>query len=409
MIYKPYDDEAARARQAVLLAITLNSYVYSVFNDVFGEIWSFESAIGIASGESLIANIGFRGDRELISLGSCANLGAKVINGMDTISITEEIYLLLPKELRKFFEKATTVEEVVAYKATSLRWSNQPRLAEYFGVKFNTERLKKKTEEYRDSLSLAEMEISEAEVLIDPNQLSERNSKKISAVALYADLDGFTRYVQLAEENEAVISLVRILHMIRSEFHAVVEQDYPGLVLQHQGDRIFAIVHMPSGDSFEKRCANGLNVAIGIQSSMEHVLNNYLGDRKEIHVAMGVDVGPALVTRLGKKGEREVICLGSKVTSAEQLQLRSQGQEIRVSEKIYDTITSEILKKQFLEDGQEAYVAKGLTFPKLDEMEATEAAKMGLLGSASTDGGVRIEIIDRQRGETVRQRPWYSK
>ncbi|MGH8545762.1 MAG: hypothetical protein ACREX3_19485, partial [Gammaproteobacteria bacterium] len=30
LIYKPYDDEAARARQAVLLAITLNSYVYSV-------------------------------------------------------------------------------------------------------------------------------------------------------------------------------------------------------------------------------------------------------------------------------------------------------------------------------------------------------------------------------------------
>ena len=235
-------------------------------------------------------------------------------------------------------------------------------------------------------------------------------SKKVSAVALYADLDGFTRYVQSAEEDETVISLVRILHMIRSEFHAVVEQDYPGLVLQHQGDRVFTIVHMPPGDSFEKRCANGLDVAIGIQSSMEHVLKDRLGDRKEIHVAVGMDVGSALVTRLGKKGEREVICLGSKVTSAEHLQLQSQGQDIRISKTIYETITSGPLKKQFFEDDQGAYVAKGLTFPKLDEIEATEAAKAGLLGTAATDGGVRIEIIDRQRRESVStQRAWYSK
>jgi class 3 adenylate cyclase len=410
LVYKPYDDEVGRATQAILLAITLNSYVYSAFNDVFGEIWNFESAVGIASGESLIANLGFHGDRELISLGSCANLGAKVINGMDTISITEEIYLLLPKELNAFFLKAAIVEGVTAYRATSLRWSNQPKLAEDFGVEFNTDKLKKKTEQYRDALPLHEMEISDAEVIIDLEQLTERNSKKVSAVALYADLDGFTRYVQSAEEDEAIISLVRILHMIRSEFHAVVEQDYPGLVLQHQGDRIFAIVHMPSGDSFEKRCANGLDVAIGIQSSMEHVLKNHLGDRKGIHVAVGIDVGSALVTRLGRKGEREVVCLGPRVTSAEHLQLRSQGQEIRTSKKIYETITSEPLKRQFLEDDQEAYVAKGLTFPKLDEIEATEAAKAGLLGTAATDRGVRIEITDHRRRESVStQRAWYSK
>src|SRR5262249_19683424 len=161
---------------------------------------------------------------------------------------------------------------------------------------------------------------------------------RTSAVMLYADLDGFTRYVQAVERDEDVESLVRVLHMIRAELHAVVEQDYPGLVLQHQGGRLFAIVHMPPGDGFDKRCANGLATAIGLQSSMEHVLNAYLQDRKDIHLAVGVDVGTVLVARLGKKGVREVVCLGPQVTSAEGLQLRSAGREIRISKAIYETI-----------------------------------------------------------------------
>ena len=132
------------------------------------------------------------------------------------------------------------------------------------------------------------MEISEAQVLVDLDKLSERNSKKTSAVALYADLDGFTRYVREAENDGDVVALVRILHMLRAEFQAVVEQDYPGLVLQHQGDRVFAIAHLPSGDSFDKRCANGLDMVIGIQYSMEHVLNERLRDRKDIDVAVEI-------------------------------------------------------------------------------------------------------------------------
>ena len=78
-------------------------------------------------------------------------------------------------------------------------------------------------------------------------------------------------------------------------------------MLQHQGDRLFAIVHMPPGDRFDKRCANGLAIATGLQSSMEHVLNSYLQDRKDIHLAVGVDAGMVLVTRLGKRGAREVV------------------------------------------------------------------------------------------------------
>jgi class 3 adenylate cyclase len=410
LVYKPYNNEAERAMQAVILAVSLNSYLYDVFNDVFREVRDFDGAVGIAAGECLVANLGFRGGRELISLGSCANLGAKVIDGMDTITITEDAYALLPSALREHFEKSGTVAGAVTYRAMGLRWRERPRLAEAFGVQFDAERLKQRTEEYRDVLPLADMELSEAQVLIDLDALSERTSKRTSAVVLYADLDGFTRYVQAAERDEDVVSLVRILHMIRAELHAVVEQDYPGLVLQHQGDRLFTIMHMPPGDRFDKCCANGLAIAIGLQSSMDHVLNACLQGRKDIHLAVGVDVGTVLVTRLGKKGAREVVCLGPQVTSAEGLQLRSVGRQIRISKAIYESIDDETLKRQFVKDNQSAYVAKGITFPNLDEIEEAVAAQAGMLAAEASTQRLKIEVPGSQHPTySVSPKPWRSE
>ena len=118
--------------------------------------------------------------------------------------------------------------------------------------------------------------------------------------------------------------------MVRQEFHKVISDDYEGLVIQHQGDRVLALVHTPTGgDGHQKRCEIAVDVAIGIQSSMDHVLNKRLGDRqKNLRVAIGLDVGKAVVTRLGKRREKTVVFLGPEVESAEDLQLRSKGQEL---------------------------------------------------------------------------------
>lgn len=126
---------------------------------------------------------------------------------------------------------------------------------------------------------------------------------------------------------------------------------------------------------------------------MEHVLNARLS-RKEIHVAVGLDAGKALVTRLGKKGHREIICLGREVTSAERLQLCSKGHHIRISETVYDALEDEILKEQFACDGED-HVAKRLTFPRLDEIREEKAAREGTLGAAVV--GNRLEATTEAR------------
>jgi class 3 adenylate cyclase len=188
-----------------------------------------------------------------------------------------------------------------------------------------------------------------------------------------------------------------------------VGSDYDGLVLQHWGDCILAILHLPCGDDeHTKRCRKELDIAIGLQSSMEHALNQHLTDRKEIHVAVGLDVGKAFVTRLGKKGRRVTITFGPEVLNAERLQMRTGPKGIRISEAIYEQLDDEDMENEFSEDGG-SYVATGLTFPMLDRLKEEKAARAGTLGSAVREGRVALTPWPRHRpgrGTTAGRGAW---
>ncbi|MBI2480916.1 MAG: adenylate/guanylate cyclase domain-containing protein, partial [Planctomycetia bacterium] len=367
LVFKPYNGkdtpkDGDRAKQAEIHAIMHNTYVFDVFNRVFSDVRDFSSSVGLASGTSYLANIGKTGKRELISLGTCANLAAKIIGGRDSVTITDEMYDLLPDCLQEHFKKHDVVSGVQTYRAIGLRWSRNTDLADELGVEWDEEKWKTETEKHRDNLPLDQITISEATSLIDVSQLTERNCKRTEAVTFYADLDGFTRYVQEAETDDKVISLIRQFHMIRAEFHSVVGTDYDGLPLQHRGDCILGILHLPSrSDDHGKRCQDAVDLAIGLQSSMEHVLKEHLTDREDIHVAVGMDHGKVMVSRLGKQGERITICFGPEVTEAERLQTISAAKQIRISSEIYDQLDDEDLAEEFTKRGS-AYVATNLTF-----------------------------------------------
>lgn len=408
--YKPYDSDdedrdAERVERAVIHAVTHNTYVLDVFNTVIGDVQDFSSAVGLANGTSYIANIGKHGKRELISLGSCANLAAKVIGGKDTITITSSMYALLPTCLQEHFQKSDVIAGVRTYRSTGLRWSGHPELAKELGVIWDEEKWKKKTEGYRDDLPLDQIEISDATALIDVSLLTERNCKRTSAVSFYADLDGFTRYVQEAETDEKVVSLIRQFHMIRAEFHAVVGADYNGLVLQHRGDCILGILHLPCGDdNHGNRCQRAVDIAMGLQSSMEHVLKEHLADRKDIHLAVGLDVGKAFVTRLGKKGQRISICFGPEVSEAERLQQLSSAKQIRISKEVYGQLDDTDVQEEFKKSGT-SYVATDLTFPKVDEKKEEKAAEQESLGASVEDGHIRVTT---SAATAAAARPWHN-
>jgi class 3 adenylate cyclase len=409
LLFKPYNGngqpkDGERAKQSVIHAITQNSYVLDVFNGIFSDVRDFNSAVGLASGTSYIANVGKSGKRELISLGTCANLAAKIIGSRDSITITSDMYNVLPECLQDHFDEDAIVADVQTYRASGLRWSRQPDLAKELGVSWDSEKWKKRTEELKDDLPLDDITITDATVLIDVSLLTERNCKRTEAVSFYADLDGFTRYVQEAETDDKVVSLIRQFHMIRSEFESVVSNDFNGLVLQHRGDCILGIIHIPCGGGHhDSRCQDAVDLAIGLHSSMEHVLNEHLTEHKDSHLAVGMDVGKVMVTRLGKKGERITICFGPEVTAAERLQVISSEKQIRISSEVYDQLNDEDVTEEFVKRGA-AYVATNLTFSKLDEKKEEKAAEEGSLGTSVENSRVQVTT----KSAAIAAQPWQT-
>ena len=201
--FRPYDAEkeeksSKRSEQAVIHAITHNTYVEDVFSEVFDSA-NYDCACGLSGGTSYIANIGKGGRRELISLGSCANLAAKILLGeKQSICITDDVYSGLPECLKKHFKKDRQVAGNQVYKASKLKWSTHPELAKELGVNWDKDKWKKKTEDYKAKLPLADIEITDANVRIDVDSLTEKKCKRTQAIAYYADLDGFTKYVRTA-------------------------------------------------------------------------------------------------------------------------------------------------------------------------------------------------------------------
>jgi hypothetical protein len=61
-----------------------------------------------------------------------------------------------------------------------------------------------------------------------------------------------------------------------------------------------------------------------------------------------------------------------------------------VSSEVYDQLSDEDVKEEFKKAGGAAYVATGLTFPKLDEKKEEEAARAGLLGASVEQGRVTV-------------------
>ena len=60
---------------------------------------------------------------------------------------------------------------------------------------------------------------------LDISALTPGNSRRQETVSLYADLDGFTNYVDRHVENEPE-DVIKALHVIRSEMDAVISADF---------------------------------------------------------------------------------------------------------------------------------------------------------------------------------------
>ena len=373
LLYKPYDDDEVLAWNAVLIGIAFTETVRASLPEVFSEYPSMTPTVGIALGDTIVANLGARGDRELISIGSAANHAAKILGSPNAITVTPDLWSALSEKHRELF-----AEDGDNYK---LDWSLVgPGTIREEGFDWSAEDSAKRMQESVDALPLSEIESHGAQSRIDLEELGPKHFKTCMAGTIFVDIDGYTALIDSKMDDlDELKKAVKLLQLFRHELHCVTT-DFDGLTIQHQGDRLQAIVHLPADD--DDRIREKLaKLCISCNSSVEQVLNEKYVVFDKYHVAIGASYGKTVVVRSGTRGDLDAGCFGDPVLSAEALQMLCKGGEIRISKDVFASIGDEAVRGFFkFDSGDDCYKAVGLTWSKVDDAEARKhlTAKAGV-------------------------------
>lgn len=405
LIYKPYDNDQELAWKSVLAAIALKLIITDALPIVFPGYPKLMPSVGLAIGDCLVANIGARGERELISVGGAANHAAKIMNDVRSITITRDLYSNLDDEHQELFTASGTV-----YVLDLASISDANQLLKDEGYAWDAERSSERMARTRDDLPLDEINSSEAQVRIDFDLLGPKNLKTCSAASVFVDIDGYTATIDgLFEDEEDLGKASQWLHLFRYEMrHVAVDRD--AVPVQHQGDRMQALTHMPSDDE-ASAMRRAVELCIDCNSSMEEVLNEYHADLGKLHVAIGAAFGKTVAIRSGVRGDLDAGCLGRAVGRAEHLQFSSAGGQITISKALYEILDDKVIRQEFVSgaDG-DSYVAKGLTWTKIEDLrKKRNYESKASVGFDTRSSGIVFGISGGKSPDVIplkQTRPW---
>lgn len=398
LLYRPIDDGRVLATRAAVLQLVLRDFVKEVFNPAFPNFDNFSISAGADIGDVIGTRNGTKGDRELLFLGAPANYAAKIIRGNGFLRITSRIYNLLPDVLKQV---AVKVGDGADYRLIQLTRDDLDELLDDladegsdFDVTWDREASAGRVREDKHRVPLKDIEYSEANDLIDMDALSVRNNKRVNAASVFADVSGFTAFIEAATTPQAQRGALRVFHAIRQEMSCVVRDDYPGVRVQYQGDRVQAIYHLPKNDA-GKMADDAVTAGAAIQSSLETVIKELLPEAAPLSMAVGVDYGVTLVSKLGTRGQRDRICLGEPVDGAAAAEEAAQGGEIAVSSEVYDALPRSLAGFFQWEDGRQLYIGTGVTAERVARARRAMAAQ----GSAASEASRFLRTTER--GTTV--------
>ncbi len=388
LFYRPIDDGGKIATKAILLQLVLKDFVKSVFNPTFKDYDNFEIAGGSDIGNAIGTKNGKNGDRELLFLGAPANYAAKIINDHGQLRLTKRVYDKLPKNLKDVCNEVSGEDDLYQVKAVSQ--SDLDALLKEYDIAWDRDKSQKRLDADLDLFKITDIKYSSATTLIDIDELGIKNNKRVQAASVFGDVTGFTKYIDDATTDTKKKECLKNFHVIRNEMARVVTEDFEGVRVQFQGDRVQAIFHLPENTNSDI-AATAVDAAVALQSSMDKTLQDCLTGISSLKMAAGVDMDTTLVTKLGERAHRDRICLGKPVETAASKEEKCDGGDIGITKAVLDELP-ERLKKHFSWDKSKGcYVASGLTTDKV-----TNAEK-----AASYNGGCALAVVSAGAGVAV--------
>jgi len=388
LLFKPYDDDPDLAWISVLAGIALHLMLTRATPEVFEHYPRLDSAIGLDLGDAVVANIGIRGDRELISVGSPANHAAKILDGSNTLTVGKKLYDCLSDTRKELFSQ---VGEVYRLRPGSL--TDAEELVREEGFAWSVEQSANHMAETVDQHALEDILIEEARERIDPLTLGPRRAKTCDGASIFVDVDGYTKLIDTlvaTGDLQKITRAVKWLHLFRYELRQVTECDFDGITIQHQGDRLQALFHMPAG--YETRVIRkAIEALISYNSSIEEILNSQHNILGPMHVAIGCAFGKTLVSRTGVRGDLDLTCLGLATQLAETMQTKMSGNEIAITADMYESISDEAIKRTFsFDSARDGYVGSNVTWTSIEDGERGGKYGQSAKASYTTAGTIAV-------------------
>lgn len=342
VVPKPYgaDGEVERVATAVAIA-QLAIDVLAETGDDDQQIPNAKVRVGIDTGLALAVNNGRRNGREPLFLGCPANRAAHCAGAGRTEGIfltntarTAMGFPVVAEGRDKF--TALTAEQIAACVATADLGVSKDAIVKAW------------REEQKDH-PIGAFEFTRPTpplANLDFEKLNASDTKHFDGVSVYADIDGFTKYVErhLTDNTE---DLVRALHVLRSELDAVVEGDFGGRRVRFIGDCLHGTLLEGTAKTtdVEDTISTATLCAGALRSGFERALE-FL-DEKGVDVdalglAIGFDLGPLSLTRLGMKGDKVRCSTGRAVGRSEDEQKRCGGSQSAMGEAAYKSASTAV-------------------------------------------------------------------
>jgi len=347
--------------------------------------------IGIDTGPCVAINSGNGEDKEPLFLGGSANHAAKIADGdVEGIFLSDNVRAILsmPHLGSLMLEKQYSIDENL-YRNTL----NRELFTEASGQRVTShERVQNLLNEWKDDISK-----NTDDVVSNPNfsfhykqpplsdidygDLSPSNSIRMELASIFADLDGYTAYIDEAMRNNDVNDAVRAIHVIRSELQSVLEYNFGGRKIRFIGDCIHGV--LAEGSSSETdlvQTATETALCAGALRSSFNLCKEELPGISNLGLAIGAELGETPISRIGIRGERSVRLASSTATiMSEALQQECDDKQTKFGPKALEQLPSNI---EDLFDG--TGIVNDMDYDDVDIINSEVDA--GVLGSPSIVG-----------------------
>lgn len=322
VVTQPAGDPEGQVERAYALAARLNEASRRIAAAAgFGARIRF----GIDQGRCLAMTTGRAHEKDTLFLGSAANYAAKRVAECDE----EGIFLvsglqsrLNATQLKKSITGGIQLNDESARKA--IERYHFPRL-EMATARLMAEATKRREFQfYRPTPPLSDINFS---------SLSPSKSARMDMTSLFADIHGFTAFVDKAIQQGSASTKIAAtaIHVIREELNDVLQEDFGGKRVRFIGDCLQGVIGAGSrSDDHAESIQQTALCASGMQSSFE-LCQSILGGLDEIGLAIGIEHGPTPLTRLGQYGDSSVRCAASRaVVVSERTQQSIVGRGVKL-------------------------------------------------------------------------------